>query len=34
MSLEDYDYVIENNSTKRELFNNIERIYNELLDRR
>lgn len=34
MSLDEYDYVVENNSTKRELFNNIERIYNELVNRR
>ena len=25
-----YNYTIENNGTKRELFNNIERIYNEI----
>lgn len=30
MSLDEYDFVIDNNSTKRELFNNIERIYNQL----
>ena len=33
MSLDEYDYVIENNSTKRELFSNIERIYNELANK-
>lgn len=26
----DYDYVIENNGKKAELFNNIERIYEEI----
>ena len=31
LDMDFYDYVIENNSTKKELFNNIENIYNELL---
>lgn len=29
----DYDYVVENNSTKKALFNNIERIYNEIKEK-
>jgi guanylate kinase len=30
LPLDSYDWVIENNSTKKELFNNIERIYNKV----
>lgn len=33
LPLSDYDYVIENNGTKKELFNNIERIYNEVKEK-
>ncbi len=33
LPIESYDWVIDNNSTKKELFNNIERIYNEVKDK-